>query len=171
MPGVVSGSDELEEEQPKYDESQPKQVGGGEVGDFCYLSSDEYTQSDANVPGGEVGGVGGTSLVVARQVDEHGLEGRADEAVSHTKDCGGEVEACRIFEEYENGVAHYHQDDPDGDECDEFSPVHKAGAQQAGTDESDGHEHEKESGTAADPNFCGSVDGDEGGYDAEAEGE
>ena len=49
--------------------------GGGVAEVFADEATGEYTQSDADVPGDEQGGVGRATFVVVRHGDYHVLEG------------------------------------------------------------------------------------------------
>lgn len=81
----MSGYFVSEINQRYYRERSTRQIGYLEGSQLCYVSSQNHSDSDAYIPGGEVGAGGCTPLVVGRQIDEQGVVGREHGAESDSR--------------------------------------------------------------------------------------
>jgi len=60
----------IEVEHRNNGEASPEQISFIKGADFCNISSCQHTDTDAHIPGGQVGGSGGTTLAVGGEVDK-----------------------------------------------------------------------------------------------------
>ena len=67
---------EDEAEQGNETEACPHQVGVGEGAVLTYDTAQHQADTDAYIPGRQVGRGSGAALVMPAEIDEHGVEGR-----------------------------------------------------------------------------------------------
>ena len=159
---VVLYIEEVEDDSEEVDdEGEPE---GGEVA--CVVdgeSSADDAESHADVPTGELGGVGCAALIVGCEGDEHGLHAWPDVAVAESDDEGGSVVADGGVESGEEEVAEETDEDAVVDVLDDVTPTEGTGTNESGEDESAAEHGEPCSCTGGDVEHFFSVDGKVGG--------
>ena len=82
------GNLSIEIEHGQDGEACSEQVGFVESTDFCNVSPCQHSDSDAHVPRSQIGGGGGTALVVGGEVDKQGVVSREHDSETYSQQQG-----------------------------------------------------------------------------------
>ena len=66
-----------------YRQAGPEQIGVIEGADLADVAADQQTYSDADIPRSQIGRSSGSPLIVRRQIDKQGIEGREHRPKCH----------------------------------------------------------------------------------------
>ena len=102
----------------------------------------EYAQAHAYVPRNQDAGVGGATLVVTSQIDEHILECRPHMTVAQADENGRAIVTNVVGADHKQGVAHHRDAHATTGILHDFALSQRLGTLQSREHEPDGNEHE-----------------------------
>ena len=141
-------------------DEQGEPEGGGVASVVDGDAAEHDAEPHADVPTGELGGVGGASLVVGGEVDKHGLHTRPNMTVAQTNDEGGTIVANGMLQEGEKEVAEDTDEDAVVDILHHPSLAKRTCPDETGEDEAAAEDGEPRTGASGHVEHFFAVDGE-----------
>ena len=117
---------------------------------FGYDTAHQHAHSHAQIPAREDSGIGGTTLVVLRQVDEHILKCRPHVTIAQPDDERCQIIAPFILQARKNGISEHRHHHTHTRVLHHLAPSERLSARESGEDKTNSEEGEEEARSSRD---------------------